>query len=1007
MRYFTCWVKFWCIVTFASAELTVMATNPIMSNVRAVQRQSTGDLEIWYDLANTSQINLTLSVNISTNGGASWFTPAISNLTGAVSPTPIVSGTDQLIIWQGWRELSQQLYGAVMAELIMDTQQFMVFDLSNGASATNYPVSYLDAPPAGGWTDEYKTTKLVMRKIPAGTFSMGSPTNEWGRNEDEVQHEVSLTKDFFIGVFEVTQQQWELVVGNRPSRFYNTSYFATRPVEQVSYYDIRENATNTDDPTISWPANSIVNAFSFMGLMRTKTGVATLDLPTEAQWEYACRAGTTNALSSGKNLTSQANCPNMAEVGRYWYNGGSAYFDYGDTSVATAKIGSYMVNPWGLYDVHGNVHEWCLDWDGAYPDAASDPKGAQSGPGRIVRGGGWDFDSTGGRSADRHNYAANTRGGAVGFRIAGESLTTSMPSEKSVAVVYDLSPSYMAVGFPFTPFGNTNSVQIVNVNSGDGGTSVKLGGVGLLADGNMTGIELTVTGSGVLAFDWQVSSEADYDWLRFYEVGMGATNQISGVGTGWERIFVNVNGAPDAVHVFRWEYLKDPLGDYVGEDCGWVDAISWEPFFPLTVNDGTGSGGYTNGSPVVITANAPGEHYVFYRWTGDTNGVTDVFASSTTLVMPATGVVVTATYTPMLYDLCVINGSGGGSYPYATTVEIGATAFEDKYFYCWTGDVHEVSDVASATTTVQTADHSLSIAAIYSVPLTVNAGSGGGWHVEGSSVSVSANPDPMYMEFAGWSGDASSLVEDASAPVTSLTMPTEPASLTATYSSSVARVTGSYGRTYTASGTSGALSTDSTAGSPSDTPALKIGGSGIVPDNGFTAFETVVSGSGSVTFWWKVSSESNADYLKFFIDGVEIAAISGTKGPWAQISNRVEGAGVAHTLRWEYVKNGAVASSTDAGWVDDIVWIGDIPAPVIAPVICLAIATNNVFAFDFLGERGIPYIIYSNATLEVSGWTPMDNVPQQVGETNGIFRFEVKNLPPVSQHSGFYRIYGN
>ncbi len=587
---------------------------------------------------------------------------------------------------------------------------------------------------------------------------------------------------------------------------------------------------------------------------------------------------------------------------------------------------------------------------------------------------------------------------------AATTVVTMPASNISITATYCLSPVSLAAGAPVSIIGNTNAVAVVGENSGDGGTSVKLGGIGLLPDGKTTGIELTVNGSGLLAFDWKVSSEADYDWLRFYEVGVDVTNQISGVGTGWTRVFVPVNGAKDAIHTFRWEYVKDPIGDSVGEDCGWVDAISWAPFYVLAVNGGTGSGGYTNGTAVAIIADAPAAHCVFNRWIGDTNRVANVFASSTTLMMPATGVVVTATYKPILYTLSVAHGSGGGSYPYASTVEIGAAQYAGKRFYRWTGDVDTVTDVASATTTVQTADHPLSVAATYSVLLTVNGGTGDGWHVEGSTATVTADPDPMYMEFAEWTGDAAGSLDDATAPTASLPMPTSPATLTATYRASVARVTGSYGRTYLTSGTSGGISTDLGAGSPSGTAAVKLGGAGIVPDNGFVAFETVVSGSGSVTFWWKVSSESNADYLNFFVDGVQLAAISGTKVPWAQVSNRVEGADVPHTLRWEYVKNGSVASSTDAGWVDDIVWTGDVPEPVIRPDIRTMAATNNTFAFTFLGERGIPYTVYSNATLNAWGWMPMAIEPQVRGETNGVFRFEALVAQYMGLGSCFYRV---
>jgi len=290
---------------------------------------------------------------------------------------------------------------------------YLIIDLSAGPEAATYPVSYLAAVPAGGWTAEHKTTKLVLRRIPAGIFIMGSPAGELGHGSDETQHQVTLTKDLYVGVFEVTQKQWDRVMGTWPSYFDNATYRDTRPVEQVSYNDIRGSTSGA-----AWPVSNGVDATSFMGKLRQKTGLATLDLPTEAQWEYACRAGTTTALNSGKNLTVESDpCPNMAEVGRYWYNGGSGYNSGGNTSVGTAKAGSYAPNAWGLYDMHGNAWEWCLDWYGTYPGAVTDPLGMSSGSRRVLRGGAWDHYARYCRSAYHNRVPPDYRSYGGGFRV--------------------------------------------------------------------------------------------------------------------------------------------------------------------------------------------------------------------------------------------------------------------------------------------------------------------------------------------------------------------------------------------------------------------------------------------------------------------------------------------------------------------------------------------------------------------------------------------------------------
>jgi formylglycine-generating enzyme required for sulfatase activity len=307
---------------------------------------------------------------------------------------------------------------------------YIVVDISGGTSAVSYAVTYLAAVPPGGWTDEHKTTKLVLRRIPATTpdFTMGGRSTDYPGASDRGLHQVTLTKDFYIGVFEVTQRQWELVMGNKPSYFNNANDYQTRPVEQVSYYEIRENplpvnsqSSKGSEISPNWPATNAVHADSFMGKLRDKTGLTGFDLPTEAQWEYACRAGTTTALNSGYNLTSTKSDPRMAEVGRYWYNGGSGYTQNGDTSVATAKVGTYQANQWGLYDMHGNVWEWCLDWYGDYPGTVSDPKGppsGQYGSDRVRRAGGWDADAGGSCSAYRDIVHPDHRTKSFGFRAA-------------------------------------------------------------------------------------------------------------------------------------------------------------------------------------------------------------------------------------------------------------------------------------------------------------------------------------------------------------------------------------------------------------------------------------------------------------------------------------------------------------------------------------------------------------------------------------------------------------
>ncbi len=342
----------------------------------------------------------------------------------AVPENPYRVFVSEDLVGPGWSNLSpeglvfsdaQGFYNLPMSERagfsFAVASDYMIVDLVEGPGATNYPVIYTNEVPEEGWVDEYQTVKIVLRRIPGGSFEMGSPTNEMGRNSEERQRVVQLTKDVYVGVFEVTQKQWERVMGTWPSFFDNHVYRDSRPVEMVSYNDIRGTVAGTN-----WPTDNSVDTNSFLGRLRTKTRQA-FDLPTEAQWEYACRAGTTHALNSGCDLTNEVDDVQMDVVGRYWYNGGSGHSSGGDVGVATAKVGSYLPSPWGLYDMHGNVWEWCLDWYTNAPAGTIDPLGEGAGSSRVARGGSWINAAWVCRSAHRGAADPGYGDGTLGFRL--------------------------------------------------------------------------------------------------------------------------------------------------------------------------------------------------------------------------------------------------------------------------------------------------------------------------------------------------------------------------------------------------------------------------------------------------------------------------------------------------------------------------------------------------------------------------------------------------------------
>lgn len=218
------------------------------------------------------------------------------------------------------------------------------------------------------------TMKLV--RVPAGTFMMGSPDEESQRKANEKQHRVTITRDFYMGVYEVTQRQHGAVMGTNPSRYQGLD----NPVE-----------------TISWD-----DAEAFCRKLSRITKV-TVQLPTEAQWEYACRAGTITPFNTGRTIsTAQAN-----------YDGAA-----GEVRGKTMAAGSFRPNAFGLYDMHGNVWEWCRDRYAPYPSGdATDPQGPPTGEGRVLRGGSWRHKSRECRSANRDTYRPDRRDSRHGFRV--------------------------------------------------------------------------------------------------------------------------------------------------------------------------------------------------------------------------------------------------------------------------------------------------------------------------------------------------------------------------------------------------------------------------------------------------------------------------------------------------------------------------------------------------------------------------------------------------------------
>lgn len=236
-------------------------------------------------------------------------------------------------------------------------------------------------PPAIPGKNDF-TNSLGMKfiKINPGTFSMGSPASESGRDGDETQHQVTLTQAYYLQSTEVTQWQWEAVMGDNPSHFNKNN--PNLPVDRVSWEDVQSFITK-------------LNAL--------KEG--TYRLPTEAEWEYAARAGSKTAYACGDSESCLANMG--------WYGENS--------NRETQPVGQKQANAWGLYDMHGNVWEWVNDWyleDYYERSPARDPQGPSAGSNRVARGGGWDAYASYARSAYRDGGSSDNRyTGDIGFRL--------------------------------------------------------------------------------------------------------------------------------------------------------------------------------------------------------------------------------------------------------------------------------------------------------------------------------------------------------------------------------------------------------------------------------------------------------------------------------------------------------------------------------------------------------------------------------------------------------------
>ena len=425
-------------VLATTVSICAVASVPVVKPGSVTLTQgSSRVVTIGYELQNEAAV---VTIDIQTNGvsiGAANTRGMYGDVHVKVEP-----GADKKAYWaptKSWPDhvvADGSMTAVVKAWATNAPPEWMVVNLdktySGRADAVKYYESLEQSPDGGDISNEiYKTSRIVLKRIPACgvPFFMGAHPSEIGYlGVKESLHRVVLSSDYYLAVYEMTQGQYSRLYGV-PSTFYFMKEGACRPVEYLTWDNIRGS-------TSCWPGSSCADGYgsvaevSFLGSLRKHVGgTVAFDLPTEAQWEFACRAGSQTGLYTGLDITSSNPCANLESIARYNgnCNNGHAIIELGNTTAgpdtATAVVGTYESNKFGLYDMLGNVREFCLDWfddTASYGQDSIDPVGPANDTGdtlRTCRGGSYVDSPNGCRSSSRFSQKRGQNSRATGFRI--------------------------------------------------------------------------------------------------------------------------------------------------------------------------------------------------------------------------------------------------------------------------------------------------------------------------------------------------------------------------------------------------------------------------------------------------------------------------------------------------------------------------------------------------------------------------------------------------------------
>lgn len=428
-----------CVVFSVGASLLAVA-RPMVTQVDASQVWVGKPLKVAYSFSGGPAV---ITADVLTNGvsvGAECLLAVSGDVNRVVSQGAGKFTWQAPESWRGMRESNVFISAVVTAWELDAPPDYMVVDLTGKKTVEYYESEGL--LPLGVDSDAYRTEKMVFRRIHAAgrTFRFGPNLREAGRDTTthsgnlEAPRLVQFSSDYYLGIFEVTQDQCRRILGYCNALFKNADCKATRPVENIVYADemFKSGAWPNADPAAARASDD----YKFFGKMRSKTALSDwrVSLPTEAQWEYACRAGAITAYYDGSSMATNENgvCEALNALARYSANGGLVDGETPDyetvtTDHGTARVGSYKPNAWGLYDMLGNVAEMCHDYcyDIGYMDRTSvalDPVGhtkdLYNGTAeRVVRGGAWNWSAAKCRSASRANYQMWTKNVSTGFRV--------------------------------------------------------------------------------------------------------------------------------------------------------------------------------------------------------------------------------------------------------------------------------------------------------------------------------------------------------------------------------------------------------------------------------------------------------------------------------------------------------------------------------------------------------------------------------------------------------------